>query len=91
MICSVLNQWVRNNTEKQTRRPLSTGIFSATLLLQKSMAKERIEPTTYWLGNTKKFQAPARVRIHDLLAAKAISEVHFTRWSGDKVEFWQNL
>ena len=24
------------------------------------MAKERIEPTTYWLGNTKKFQAPAR-------------------------------
>ena len=55
------------------------------------MVKERIEPTTYWLGNTKKFQAPARVRSHDLLAGKAISEVHFTRWSGDKVEFWQNL
>ena len=30
-------------------------------------------------------------RTHDLLAGKAISEVHFTRWSGDKVEFWQNL
>ena len=75
-----------------TRRPLSTEIYSATLLLQKkSMAKERIEPTTYWLGNTKKFQAPARVRIHDLLTGKAKSEKHFTRWSGDKVEFWQNL
>ena len=55
------------------------------------MAKERIELTTYWLGNTKKLQAPARVRTHDLLAGKAISEVHFTRWSGDKVEFWQNF
>ena len=41
------------------------------------MAKERIEPTTYWLGNTKKFQAPARFRTHDLLAGKAISEAHF--------------
>ena len=55
------------------------------------MAKERIEPTTYWLGNTKKFQAPARVRTHDLLDGKAISEVHFTPWSTDKVEFWHNL
>ena len=55
------------------------------------MAKERIEPTTYWLGFTKKFQAPTRVRTHDLLAGKAISEVHFNRWSGDKVDFWQNL
>ena len=55
------------------------------------MAKERIEPTTYWLGKTKKFQAPARVRTHDLLTGKAISEVQFTPWSGDKVEFWQNL
>ena len=45
----------------------------------------------YWMGNTKKFQAPARGRTHDLLAGKAISEVHFTRWSGDEVEFWQNL
>ena len=72
------------NTLSETRRPQSTGI-------KKSMAKERIEPTTYWLGNTKKFQAPARVRTHDLLAGKAISEVQFTRWSGDKVEFWQNL
>ena len=75
----------------KTRRPLSTGIFSATESMQESMAKERIEPTTYWLGNTKNFQAPARVRAYDLLAGKAISEVHFTRWSGDKVEFWQNL
>ena len=58
---------------------------------KKSMAKERIEPTTYWLGNTKKFQAPARDRTHELLARKAISEVHLTPWSGDKVEFWQNL
>ena len=65
-------------------------IFRDTLFA-KSMAKERIEPTTYCLGNTKKFQAPARVRNHDLLAGKAISEVHFTSWSGDKVEFWQNL
>ena len=55
------------------------------------MAKERMDPTIYWLGNTEKFQAPARVRTHDLLAGKAISEVHFTSWSGDKVEFWQNL
>ena len=55
------------------------------------MANERLEPTTYWLGNTKEFQAPARVRTHELLAGKAISEVHFTRWRGDKVEFWQNL
>ena len=55
------------------------------------MAKERIEPTTYWLGNTKKFQALARVRTQDLLAGKAISEVHFTPRSGDKVEFFQNL
>ena len=62
----------------ETRRPISTGIFSETRLLQKSMAKERIEPTTYWLGNTKKFQAQARVRTHDILAGKAISEVHFT-------------
>ena len=54
------------------------------------MAKERIEPTTYWLENTKKFQTPERFRTHDLLAGKAIREVHFTRWSGDKVEFWQN-
>ena len=30
-------------------------------------------------------------RTHDLLAGKAISEVHFTRWSGDKVELWKNL
>ena len=55
------------------------------------MAKDRIEPTTYWLGNTKKFEVLARVRTHDLLAGKAISEVHFTPWSGDKVEFGQNL
>ena len=30
-------------------------------------------------------------RTHDLLSGKAISEVHFTPWSGDKVEFWQRL
>ena len=65
-------------------------IFRDTLIEKKSMA-ERIEPTTYWLGTTKKIQAPARVRTHDLQAGKAISEVHFTPWSGDKVEFWQNL
>ena len=29
------------------------------------MAKERFEPTTYWLGN-KKIQAPARVRTQGL-------------------------
>ena len=54
------------------------------------MVKEMIEPTTYWLGHRKKFQAPARVRTHDLLAEKAISEVEM-KWSGDEVEFWQNL
>ena len=76
------NKWELANTiEGSTRRPLSNGIFSATLLLQKSMAKKRIEPTTYKLGNTKKFQAPARVRTYDLLAGRAKSEVHFTRWS----------
>ena len=64
--------------QTKTRRPLSTGIFSATLIAKKRRAKERIEPTTYWLGNTKKLEAPARVRTHDLLAGKAISEVHFT-------------
>ena len=55
-----------------TRRPLSTGIFSATRLL----------PKKYGEGED---------RTHGLLAGKAISEVHFTPWSGDKVEFWQNL
>ena len=35
-------------------------IFRDTLIAKKSMAKERFEPTTYWLGN-KKIQAPARV------------------------------
>ena len=55
-----------------TRRSLSTGIFSATLLLQKK----------YGGGDD---------RSHDLLAGKAISEVHFTQWSGDVVEFWRNL
>ena len=30
-------------------------------------------------------------RTHDLLSGKPISEVHFARWSGDKVKFWQNL
>ena len=55
------------------------------------MAKKRIEPTTWWLGNTKKLIHQPRVRTHDLLAGKAISEVHFTPWSGDKVELWQNL
>ena len=43
------------------------------------------------MGSTKKIQAPARVRTRDLVAGQAISEVHFTQWSGDKVEFWQNL
>ena len=67
------------------------GYFPHTLIDIKSMAKERIEPTTYWLRNRKKIQAPARVRNHNLLAGKAISEVYFTPWSGDKVEFRQNL
>ena len=43
------------------------------------MAKEKIEPTTYWLLNTEKFQAPARVRTHHLLAGKAISEVEIKK------------
>ena len=34
-------------------------IFRDTHIAKKSIPKERIEPTTYWLGNTKKFQAPA--------------------------------
>ena len=60
-------------------------IFRDTLIAKK-YGEEKIEPMTYWLGNTKKFHVPARVRTHDLLATE-----HFTRWSGDKVEFWQNL
>ena len=61
------------------RGPLSTGIFSRTRLLQKSMAKE---DRTYDLlaGKYEKFQAPTRIRTQDLLAG-----------SGDKVLFWQSL
>ena len=64
-----------------TRRPLSTGIFSATRLLQKKYGEG--EDRTHYLVAGKKIQAPARVRTHDLLAGKAIGEVHFTPWSGD--------
>ena len=50
------------------------------------MTKKWIEPTTYWLGNPKKNQAPARVRTHDLLAGKAkvnCASLHGveTKWS----------
>ena len=83
--------YVSNKVQLQTRRPLTPGYFPRHAYCKKSMAKERIEPTTYWLGNTKTFQAPAWVRTHDPLAGKALSEVHFTPWIGDKVEFWQNL
>ena len=41
-------------------------------------------------GKHEKLQAPARVRTHDLLTGKAISEVHFTprseiKWSFGKI------
>ena len=74
------------NVTNITRHLLSTGIFSATRLLQKNYYPR---PTGWKTG--KKFRAPARVGTHDLLGGKAISEVHLTPWSGDKVEFWQNL
>ena len=74
-----------------TRHPLITGIFSATLLLQKKYGEGEDRTHDLLAGKHEKIQAPGRVRTHDLLAGKAISEVHFTRWSGDKVEFWQNL
>ena len=76
---NLIERELANTIEESTKRPLNSRIFSATLLWQKSMAKKRIEPTNYWLGNTKKLQAPARVRTHDLLAGKAIIEVHFNR------------
>ena len=73
-----------------TRRPLSTGIFSTTRLLQKKYGEGEHRIYDLLAGKHEKFQALARVRTHDLLAGKAISEVHFTPRSGDKVEFWQN-
>ena len=74
-----------------TRRPLSTGIFSATRLLQRKYDEGEDRTHELLAGKHEKFQAPARVRTNTLLAGKAISEVHFRPWSGDKVEFWQNL
>ena len=62
----------RRTIEDLNKTPAKTGIFSATLLLQ------------------KKFDE-GEDRTHDVLAGKAISEVHFIPWSGDKMEFWQNL
>ena len=41
--------------------------------------------------NAKKNYGEGEDRTHDLLDGKAISEVHFTPWSGYKVEFCQNL
>ena len=71
-------------------RPQSTGIFSATRLLQKKVWRRRgSNPRpTGWEGKHEKFQATARVRTHDLLAGKAKSEVDFSPWSGDKLEVW---
>ena len=53
-------------------------MFSATRLLQKNYGEG--EDRTHYLvaGKHKKIRAPDRVRTHDLLAGKAISEVHFS-------------
>ena len=60
-------------------------IFCDTLFAKKCMAKERFQPTTYWLGNRKKFQATARIRTQDLE-----NQIVFT--SSDKlVEMKSNL
>ena len=61
-----------------TIRPLSTGIFSATLLLQKKYGEGEDQTYDLLVGKHETFQAPARVRTHNLLAGKAISEMHFT-------------
>ena len=65
-------------------------IFRDTLIAKKyGVGEDRTHDLL--AGKHKKFQAPARVRTQNLLAGKAIREVHFTQWSGAKVEFWQNL
>ena len=60
-------------------RPQSTGIFSATRLLQKKVWRRRgLNPRPAdWEGKHEKFQATARVRTQDLLDGKAKSEVDF--------------
>ena len=79
------------NNENLNKTPAKQrDIFCDTLIATK-VCEGEYRTHNLVAGNTKKIQAPARVRTHDLLAGKAISEVHFTPWSGDKVEFWQNL
>ena len=45
--------------KKITRRPLSTGIFSATLLLQKKYGEEEDRTHDLLAGKHEKLQAPA--------------------------------
>ena len=37
----IRQKWIKNETKSLTRRPLSTGIFSATLFLQKKVWRRR--------------------------------------------------
>ena len=77
--------------ENENKTPAKhRDIFRNTLIAKKyGEAEDRTHDLV--AGKYEKIQAPARVRTHDLMAGKAISEAHFNPWSGDKVEFWQNL
>ena len=61
-------------------------IFRDTLFAKNGEGEDRTHDLL--AGKHENNWAPARVWTHDLLGGKAISDV---RWSGDKVEFWQNL
>ena len=58
----------------------TTGYFPRHAYCKKSMAKERFEPSTYWLRN-KQIQAPARARTHDLESAR---QTHYPLGHGDE-------
>ena len=55
-----------DNIQELTRRPLSTGIFSATPLFLLAKKYGEGEFRTHDLLEQEKFQAPARVRTQDL-------------------------
>ena len=63
-------------------------IFRETLFAKKVWRRKGSNPRpTDWETRKNLKHQPG---FETLLAGKAISEVHFTPWSGDKVEFWQN-
>ena len=64
-----------------TRRPLSTGIFSATRLLQKKYGVGEIRTHDLLAEKQKKIQAPARARTHDLVSAR---RTHYPLGRGDQ-------